>query len=151
MKRKFRNRSLCILYPDVLESDAYLSLSGRSAMVVFIRFYQKIHRKRIKGRKGIKEVAITNNGQIIFPYSEAEELRVSRRTFNRVIHELIEDKGLIDIGEPGNWYDKLPTKFAISERWKHFGTNRYQAVKLERILPKGLGFQPGNYKGRVRK
>lgn len=138
-----------MLFPDLIESDAFLGLSGKAALLVLIRFHQKAYRKFAKVRKNIKRMTITNNGEIIFPYSEAEELGVSRKNFSRVIRELVVDKGFIEIAEPGNWYEKQQTKFAISERWKHYGTSRYQTVKLDRILPKGLGFQPGNYKGRV--
>jgi len=38
----------------------------------------------------------------------------STRNFHRVIRELVEDKGFIDIVEPGNWYQRKPTKYSIS-------------------------------------
>ena len=98
-----------MLAPDLIESDAFLSLSGKSAILCLIRFHQKAHRKRVtKKKRGLKHLVITNNGEIIFSYSEACELGIkSSNTFNRVIHELVEDKGFIDIAEQGNWYDKM--------------------------------------------
>ena len=94
-------------------------------------------------------MVITNNGEIVFTYAEAVELGMDKKTFYRVLRELVKNKGFIDVVEPGNWYRKEPTKFAISERWKRYGTDEYQDVKLDRILPRGLGFQPGNYQGQA--
>jgi hypothetical protein len=144
--RKFRNRSFCMLEADLIESEAFLSLSGKAAMLVLIRFYQKAHRENRQSRKKGRAWArsIKNNGEIIFPYSEARELGIkSSRTFHKVIRELVEDKGFIDVAEAGNWYLKQATRFAISWRWERFGTPDYRTVKMPRILPEGLGFQKG--------
>lgn len=93
----------------------------------------------------MKNLVITNNGEIVFTYSEAKELGIkSSQTYYKVIRELVGDKGFIDIAEQGNWYEKKPTKFAISERWKRYGTDEYDSVEVPRILPKGLGFQKQN-------
>ena len=62
-------------------------------------------------------------------------------TFNNVIRQLVEDKGFIDIAEHGNWYLKEPTKYAISHRWKRYGTPEYERVKIPRKLPAGIGFK----------
>ena len=88
------------------------------------------------------EYELIKEGQIIFTYGEAKELGIkSPDTFNRVIHELVEVKGFIDVAERGNWYEKKPTKFAISQRWKRYGTPDYECVEIPRILPRGKGFQ----------
>jgi hypothetical protein len=117
-------------------------------MHVLIRFHQKAHRKNPSRKKqGIHKMIITNNGEIVFPYTEAYELGIkSSRTFNRVIRELVEDKGFIEIAEFGNWYQQKPTKFAISSRWKRYGTPDYEPEKIPRLLPQGLGFQKGKEK-----
>lgn len=142
-KRKFKNRKFCQLMPDLIESAAFMNLSGKAAMLCLIRFHQKTYKKRLKGKKGLKHLVITNNGEIIFTYGEAVELGIkSSRTFHKVLKELVQDKGFIDIAEPGNWYYKQPTKYAISERWKWYKTDRYETVRLDRSLPKGKGFQP---------
>jgi hypothetical protein len=144
-KRKFHVASFCMLEANLIESEAFLRLSGKAAMLVLIRFYQKAHRKRIKGKsKGIGNMTITNNGQIVFTYAEAAELGISRPTFFRVLRELIQDKGFIDITETGSWYLKQATKFAISQRWKRYGTDLYDRVEVGRLLPPGLGFKKGN-------
>ena len=135
-----------MLEPALIESEAFLNLSGKAAMFCVIRFHQKAYKKNTSGRKkGLKNLTITNNGEIIFTEAEARELGIkSSETFQRVIRELVEDKGFIDISEPGNWYLKKPTKFAISERWKRYGTPEYEKQEKPRQLPEGLGFKKQN-------
>ncbi|HEA68261.1 MAG TPA: hypothetical protein ENI07_15790 [Desulfobacterales bacterium] len=142
-KKKFRNRSFCYLEPSLIESDAFLNLSGKAAMICLIRFHQKAYRKRTSKKKGgMKELIITNNGQIVFPYSEAVALGLkSSRTFYKVLHELVEEKGFVDVATPGNWYLKELTKYSISGRWKRYGTSDFEQVKMPRGLPEGLGFK----------
>jgi hypothetical protein len=145
-KRKFRNKSHCWLTSDLIESDAFLSLSGKAAMLCLIRFHQKAYKKNVKRKRGgAKEPQITNNGEIIFTYAEAKELGIkSSQTFYRVIRELVKYKGFIDIAKFGNWYQKEPNRFAISYRWKRYGTPEYEEVEILRSLPKGLGFKKQN-------
>ena len=134
-----------MLEPDLIESDAFRKLCGKWAVVVLIRFHQKVYRKNpSKKKQPLHKYIITNNGEIIFTYSEAKELGIkSSKTFNKVIRQLVEDKGFIDIAEFGNWYQQKPTKFAISSRWKRYGTPDYKPEKIPRLLPQGLGFQKG--------
>jgi hypothetical protein len=141
--KKFRNKSHCWLPPDLIESEAFLKLSGKAAMLCVIRFHQKAFKKNIRRKRGgSKEPIITNNGEIIFTYGEAKELGIrSSRTFYRVIRELVEDKGFIDIAEYGSWYGKQPNKFSISYRWREYGTDEYKKKEVPRILPKGIGFK----------
>lgn len=131
-----------MLEADLIESKAFLELSGKAAIIALIRFHQKAHRKnKTSKKKGMKDMIITNQGEIVFTYAEARELGInSTRTFYKVLHELVEEKGFIDIAEQGNWYSRQPTKFSISERWKKFGTPDYQPRKIKRTLPDGIGF-----------
>jgi len=147
-ERKFRNKRFCMLEADLIESRAFEELSGKAAIVCLIRFHQKINRLGHRHRKGkLSNKVITNNGEIIFTYGEAKELGIkSSQTFNKVIHELVEDKGFIDIAEPGNWYERRPTKFGISYRWRDYGTPVYARLAISRSLPHGLGFQGGGKK-----
>jgi hypothetical protein len=146
MKRKFHNASYCMLDASLIESDAFRDLSGKAAMLVLIRFHQKAHRKRTgKRSKRVDAMTITNNGQILFPYAEARELGIrSDATTHKVFCELVEEKGFIDVATPGNWYTRQPTKFALSQRWKRYGTPDYKRVEIPRRLPRGLGFQCGH-------
>lgn len=137
MERKFKNRSFCMLSADLIESEAFLGLSGRAAMLCLVRFHQKVYRRKVKKNKRLKSMKIMNNGEIIFTYGEAVELRIAKRTFHRVLRELIEQKGFIDLSTPGGYYGNEPNKYAISERWRLYGTAEFQAVKMPRMLPEG--------------
>jgi hypothetical protein len=141
-KRKFRNRSFCILEPDLIESDAVRDLSGKFALLVLIRFHQKAHRRNPSRKKqGIQKMIITNNGEIVFTHAEARELGIkSSGTFWKVCRELVE-KGFLELAEYPNWLEKKPGKWAISTRWKWYGTNRFETKSIKRILPSGVGFQ----------
>lgn len=132
-----------MLEPDLIESDAFLTLSGKAAMLVLIRFHQKAYRRNLGSKNNRrKQMVITNNGQIVFTYGEAKELGIkSSQTFHRVIRELVEDKGFIDIAEPGNWYEQKPTKYSISDRWGKFGTADFVKFAVPRGLPNGVGFK----------
>ncbi|MCJ7540844.1 MAG: hypothetical protein MUO88_14405 [Desulfobacterales bacterium] len=142
-KRKFHNKSYCMLEPSLIESEAFEDLSGKAAMLVLIRFHQKAYKKRRDGKKrGLKELMITNNGEIIFTYAEAKELGIrSTQTFHRVLGELIEGKGFIDVNYRGGYYHNDPSKYSISGRWKRYGTPQYEKVEIPRVLPKGIGFK----------
>jgi len=132
-----------MLEANLIESDAFLNLSGKAALLCLIRFHQKAYKKRTSRKNGdSKRLVITNNGEIIFTYAEARELGISStRTFYKVLREMIEEKGFIDIAELSKWYEKKPTKFAISERWRKYGTDEYEKTAIKRLLPGGVGFQ----------
>ena len=101
-----------MLEPALVESEAVRDLSGKWALLCLVRFHQKAYRKsEKKNRKHFNQMKITNNGEIIFTYAEAEELGIkSPTTFKNVLRELVQDKGFIDIAQQGNWYQKEPTK-----------------------------------------
>lgn len=148
---KFKNNSFIYIEPYLIESEAYRMLSGKAAVTCLLRFQQKAYRKRKSSKKkGMKDMIITNQGEIIFTYAEAKELGISSsKTFNKVIHELVEEKGFIDIAEQGKWYSKQPTKFGISERWKKFGTPDYRKVEIQRQQPDGINFFKHHSKAKI--
>jgi hypothetical protein len=142
-KRKYRNYSYAMLEPALIESEAFRDLSGKAAMLMLIRFHQKAYKKRKDGKKkGLKNLVVTNNGEIVFTYGEAKELGIkSSQTFYRCIRELVEDKGFINIEHRGHYLNSDPSKYGISDRWKRYGTSQYERVEIQRVLPNGLGFQ----------
>jgi len=132
-----------MLESALIESEAVRDLSGKWALLCLVRFHQKAYRKKDKkNRKNFNRMKITNNGEIIFTYAEAQELGMkSSSTFNNVLRELVEDKGFIDIAEKGDWYRREPTKYAISHRWKRYGTTMYERVVMPKSPPKGIPFK----------
>ncbi len=120
---------------ELLKSSAYRSLS-RVAMLVYQDFLSKRILKRINRNKR-KLWECENNGNIIFPYSEAEEKGFLRKQFRDGIDEL-QEKGLIDITHQGRGGRK-PQKgtgdvstYWIDDRWKKWGTDDFKPPRKPR-------------------
>ena len=83
---------------ELLNSPAYRSLS-RAALLIYQDFLAKRIMKAVKRNR--KKLWVTeNNGEIIYPYSEALEKGFLRDVFRNSIDEL-QEKGLIDITHCG--------------------------------------------------
>lgn len=72
------------------------------------------------------EWIISNNGEIVYPYKEAEKKGVRKREFRNAIDELMA-KGFLDITHQGSggWSGDM-TKFKLDDRWKDFGTEKFR-------------------------
>jgi biotin operon repressor len=137
----FYNKSRAFIPPELLASEAYLTIKSAKTIIVLVRFWQKAWQEnKSQKKKDIKKLVITNNGEIFFTYAEAAELGISDTTFWKAIKELIA-RGFIDIAEEGNWYGKKPNLFSLSRRFLNYGSPDFQVVEWERRLPDGLGFQ----------
>lgn len=103
------------IFNEELNSDAYQSLPGNAAKA--LPYFRRIH--------GIlqKKMGDKFNGIFDFTYSEAEKYGFARRTFSRVITELIE-KGFIDLVVQGGkrGCGMSNSKYRQSERWRVYGT-----------------------------
>jgi len=64
---------------------------------------------------------ITNNGEISFTFQVAEWRGLHSRTFSRVLREL-HRLGFIDVTQPGRGRKGEYTKYALSSRWRLYGT-----------------------------
>jgi hypothetical protein len=120
---------------DLLNSEAYRSLS-RAGYLIYQDFLSKRIMHKIK-RNGKKVWAIANNGEIIYPYSEAIEKGISPKTFVETIDEL-QGKGFIDITHQGKGGRK-PAKgtgdvstYWIDDRWREYGTPEFQPPRKPR-------------------
>lgn len=88
--------------------------------------------EKLKSPKKSAEWIIKNNGEIVYPYVEAERKGIGRREFRNAIDELIE-KGFLDIthqGSGGHAGDM--TKYFIDNRWKDYGTDKFRPAKNPR-------------------
>ena len=103
------------------------------------------------GRKGGYE--ITNNGELIFTYAEAEKkFNIPRSTFCRSITQLV-DLGFIDIAHHGGGMLNDFTKYGTSERWRDYGKEEFIKQSRQKDTRK-LGFTIGGWEeqtGRKRK
>jgi hypothetical protein len=85
-----------------------------------------------KSKNRTPEWIIKNNGDIVYPYEEAERKGIARREFRNALDELIA-KGFLDIthqGSGGRSGDM--TKYLIDSRWKNYGTDKFKTAKNPR-------------------
>ena len=133
---------------EVLRSKAFKDLPG-TAIQVLMWFYLKRKLKNI-GRRGKEKWIITNNGEIVFSYAEAEKkYGLTRARFSRALNALIA-LGFIDIAHHGGGMMGDCTLYAISERWRKYGTDQF----ISQSRPKdtrGLGFTKKNWEERTGK
>lgn len=126
---------------NLLRSSAFRSLR-RWSLLVYLDFLRKRQMDQVKSAKRSDSWVIRNNGEIVYPYSEAENKGIGRREFRNAIDELIE-KGFLDIthqGSGGRLGDM--TKYSIDDRWKKFNTSSFQPAKKPRRkdIRKGRGW-----------
>jgi len=91
-----------------------------------------------KGREMWKQ---TNNGELVFTYAEAKrEKGMPESTFMKCIDKLIA-VGLMDIAHSGSGGKKGDTSlYAISERWRKYGTPDFVVKKRPKDERSGRGF-----------
>jgi len=118
---------------ELLESKAWKSLS-RCSTHVYLEFLGKRVMSLIK-RNRKKVWVISNNGEIVYTYADAEEDGFSRVKFRNAIDEL-QQKGFIDITHQGKGGRKPVegtgdvSQYAIDNRWKKYGTDDFRPRKL---------------------
>lgn len=110
-------------------------------MLVYLDFRMKCKVQKTKAKPGRKSGwIILNDGEIEYTYSEAEGKGISRPAFKRSLKELVE-KGFIDISRSGMGGPKGDkSKYAISERWRDWGTDKFKEATMEKDTRKGRGF-----------
>ncbi len=129
------------LEKDLLRSTAFRSFN-KWAMLVYLDFLRKRQMERVKRSKRSDDWIIKNNGEIVYPYSEAEKKGIGRREFRNAIDELIQ-KGFLDIAHQGSGGRSGDmTKYFIDVRWKDYGTPVFRPAKNARVKDgrKGRGW-----------
>jgi hypothetical protein len=97
---------------------------------------QKIKAKTVRKSGWI----ITNNGEIQYPYRVAKVKDITRARFKRALKALVE-KGFLDIHHSGMGGLKGDTsKYGISERWRVYGSDKFEPATMEPDTRKGIGF-----------
>jgi hypothetical protein len=140
-KKNFKLRRKAWIEPEMMESKAFRSLSGK-AMWVLLRFIQKQpwYESRIGGRR---QRVYENNG-LTFTYSEAEYFDIPSSTFLRSIKVLVE-LGFIDVEHRGGTFGhgeiKDYTRFKLSNRWKAWDTDDFQKREFKRLKYKSMDVQ----------
>lgn len=126
---------------NLLRATVFRGLKKWS-MLVYFDFLRKRQMEKCKHSKKSDHWIICNNGDIVYPYSEAENKGIGRREFRNALDELIE-KGFLDIarhGSGGRSGDM--TKYIIDDRWKDYGTPVFRppAKARKKDTRKGRGW-----------
>ena len=133
-----------VLQRNLIVSSAFMKLPGTAAKVLlwFLarRKYARLNKKR-------KKHTHINNGEIVFPYAEAQKrFGLTRPRFKRSIDNLIQF-GFIDINHHGGGMVKDVTTYFISERWEKYGQPDFEQRKRTKDT-RGLGFTAKNWEER---
>jgi hypothetical protein len=114
---------------DLARSPAYFALTGKAPQVLAV--FRTKCRMMKTGHGGNKRWVIANNGELTFTYREAKKnYGMHTAVFQRAIDQLLKC-GFIDIATRGCIGQS--TKYAISERWRNFGTPDFQEHKRYRM------------------
>lgn len=124
---------------SLVTSKAFKSLT-KTSTTVYINFrlkctVQKPHNSRARDKPWL----ITNNGQLVYTYSEAKKEEISGRSFTRAIDELVE-KGFIDIAHSGSGIKGDVSFYAISDRWAFWGAADFVERRRKKDRRRGRGF-----------
>lgn len=119
-----------VLERQMKDSKAFRSLNGTAKTILF----------DFLGKRRVKGGAILNNGEIVYPFAEAKKKGIPPKSFNRNRDILIE-RGFIDVTHAGSGGKKGDmTLYAISERWKKWGTDKFIHKERPKDLRQGIGF-----------
>jgi hypothetical protein len=135
----------------VLESAAFAALGRmRSAipMYVLLLFYTKrdIRKRRRPGTRD-PYYPIVNNGELVFTYNEARErYGIHAQQFASALDVLLE-LGFLDIAYAGSGTKKDVSLYALSDRWRLYGTPDFVPAKRAERSSR-IGFKKGNRLGR---
>ena len=125
---------IVVIDRQMIQSRAFLALTGASPQVLLL-FLARRKLAEIGSRVGKKSWAITNNGDIVFPYSQAEKhFGITKPRFRRALKQLIEF-GFLDINHHGGGLVKDCTTYFISERWKKYGKENFVKKSLPKDTP----------------
>ena len=138
---------------EIIMSKAMRRLSKKkfAIHVLLIFFTKKVIRKHnvsASKRSGKGVYYIENQGEIQFTYLEAErKWGISPRRFRDAIDLLIE-VGFIDIACQGMGLKHDKSLYAISDRWRLYGTEDFIEGKKRPKCKRGYGFRKGNRLGK---
>jgi hypothetical protein len=108
---------------NLLTSQAFNQLEGYSVRVL-IWFLMKRKLSRHKDSNGNVGWRITNNGELVLTYTEAEKRDMSRKRFSRAIKDLI-GKGFLEVTRQGSGPGS-PSTYLLTESWQSFGTAHFK-------------------------
>jgi len=137
-----------VVEKKLLNSYAFESIKRPNSFLVYFCFLIK---RKVKKDRYTGHYTILNNGEIVFTYQEAQKrLGISIGTFRNCIDELI-GLGFIDLNHPGSGGHKGDVSlYAISERWKKYGTDAFKKKIRPKDQREGRGFYKSKNNPRCR-
>ena len=135
----FENHNVLWTNESLRESSVFRSLHG-TALLVLMDF----HSKKCMTKKRRGKPVLTNNGELVYTYSEAQKRGISKSTFMRALDTLI-GRGFIDVTLTGAGRYRCESRYALSNRWRHWKTDKFiPAQRNPHGRNKEYGFQPGH-------
>ena len=129
-----------VIERELLKAKAFRTLPA-TAIVILFDFLSKRQMKSVRTQRGGKELIILNNGEIEYCFETARKNGIPQNTFNRNRDVLIA-RGFIEVtrsGSGGKKGDK--TLYAISDKWRDWGTDNFKVEPRPKDTRKGIGFQ----------
>lgn len=143
-KSKRKTSSVIVLPRELIQSPAFRDMSG-TAITVYLDFRCKLKVAPIGNRSRRNGWNILNNGELVYTYEEAASRGISRPAFTRALDSLI-DHGFLDITATGAGQYRVTTLYAMSDRWKKWGTDEFVEKPRRKKKPwnRQTGFQKGH-------
>ena len=136
--RKKKKNSIFLPRSIIIDSNLFWSMP-KTAIRVYMIFKGKCVVEKVNAKSGRESGwMIKNNGKIKFSYKEAKEkYGISCGSFAKAIDSLIE-KGFIDLDHQGSGTQDDYNLYAISDRWKSYGTEFFvKAARTKRTDNRG--------------
>ncbi len=116
----------------LIDSEAFQALKSVHSVKVLIYFWQKAEYAKEKRKPGNESPIgnlskILNQGKMSFEYRIAGYRGMRADQFSRALKELFR-YGFIDLDHHGRGVKGDYTKFALSDRWKKYGTDRWEPI-----------------------
>ena len=155
MSRRLPKSASLYVPREMVTSRAFMALTGRAPQVLMV-FLSKRRVEKLKrpGPRG-ERWRTTNNGQIVFTYREAlRDYGLTARVFGRAIDNLVW-AGFLDIARSGGGLEGDCTLYALSDRWRAYGTSAFRRAERPKGRPWALraahkkGRAPAHKKGRA--
>ena len=144
-----RESPYIIVEKRLIRSAAWRSL-GKTAKDVYFLLRCRCVMVKMCGRRREKRSGpygsynIANNGEIVFPYAEAKsQFSITAGRFTRAIDELIA-AGFVDVAATGMGVHKVATYYALTQRWRYYGTPDFEAATRPKPSIRNPGFKPRN-------
>ena len=137
---KHRNKRDVWIEADLFNSSAFRSISNSgSTIITLMKCFQKCRWKLVKISNRKKQREYTDDG-FIFPYAEAADLKIAKKTQHWKNMSRLMEVGFIDLVHQGGWYRKHEkvsdySVYKYSQRWRKYGTPEFIKFEKTKVLP----------------